>query len=75
VFGEQSIRSLLTPATGGGPIPTYLPDGIAKQLPMFQRFRARLLAEVHLQQDQYESYPSALRVVGIGRVHSLATRR
>jgi hypothetical protein len=75
VFGEPSIRSLLMPLVGTTPIPTYLPDALGKQLPMFQRFRVRLVAEVHLQQDQYEAYPSALRVVAIARVHSLAVRR
>jgi hypothetical protein len=35
---------------------------------MFQRFKVRVIAEVHLQQDQYESHPHALRAVALARV-------
>jgi hypothetical protein len=76
VFGEPAIRSLLVPLIGHTtPIPTYLPDALSKQLPMYQRFRVRLISEVHLQQDQYESHPTALRVVAFARMHSLTMRR
>lgn len=68
VFGEVWIRSLLVPNGGGAAIPTYLPDALAKKLPMFQVFKARLIAEAHVQQDQYEQHPSALKVVALGRV-------
>ena len=68
VFGEVWIRSLLVPASGATPIPTYLPESLTKKLPMFQVFKARLIAEAHVQQDQYEAHPSALRVVALGRV-------
>jgi hypothetical protein len=74
VFGETWIRSLLS--TGGGaPIPTYLPESLSKKLPMFQVFRTRLIAEVHVQQDQYESHPCALRVVALGRSIGAPGRR
>ena len=45
---------------------------LTKKLPMFQTMRVRIIAEAHLQQDQYETHPSALRVVALGRVASLA---
>ena len=35
---------------------------------MFARFRARLIAEAHLQQDQYEESPVALKAVALARV-------
>ncbi len=41
---------------------------------MFQRLRVRVIAEVHMQQDQYESHPIALRVVALARVSVLAPR-
>ncbi|MGK3990616.1 DUF2169 domain-containing protein [Sorangium sp. So ce136] len=83
VLGQAWIRALLTPAgpgAGGGAgageaIPTYLPERLAKELPMFQRFRARAVVEVRLQLDQFEVHPSALRVVALGRVVGRPGRR
>jgi hypothetical protein len=72
IFGQTWIRSLFVPASSQESIPAYLPESLSKQLPMFQRLKARIIAEVHLQQDQYESHPTALRVVGLARVSSLA---
>jgi hypothetical protein len=72
IFGQTWIRSLFVPASSQDPIPAYLPESLSKQLPMFQRLKARLIAEVHLQQDQYESHSSALRVVALARVSVLA---
>jgi hypothetical protein len=55
------------PAAGEPPIPTYLPEALASELPMFQRFRVRLFAEARPQLDQYEPHPIALRAVALGR--------
>jgi hypothetical protein len=74
VFGEEAIRSELVPAGSQMPIPTYLPGELAKKLPMFQRLKVRLIAEAHVQQDQFESHPSALRVVALGRSVTLGGR-
>jgi hypothetical protein len=51
----------------GGPVPTYLPASLAKRLPLFRRFAARVIAEALPQQDQYETSPIALRAVALGR--------
>jgi hypothetical protein len=75
VFGELWIRSLLHPMGSQDPMPAYLPDSLTKQLPMMQRMKARLIAEVHMQQDQYETNPSALRVVALARVGAVASGR
>jgi hypothetical protein len=74
VFGEPWIRSLFSPPGGSASqtIPAYLPESLSKKLPMFQTMRVRLIAEAHLQQDQYETHPSALRVIAFGRVASLS---
>jgi hypothetical protein len=40
----------------------------ASKLPLFQRLRARLLVELRMQQDQYETHLYALKGVAIGRV-------
>jgi hypothetical protein len=74
VFGEEAIRSELMPFGSQVPIPTYLPSGLAKKLPMFQRLKVRLIGEAHVQQDQFESHPSALRVVALGRAVTLGGR-
>jgi len=77
VLGQEWIRALLTPAgaSPGEAIPTYLPERLSKELPMFQRFRVRALVEVRLQLDQFEAHPSALRVVALGRVVPMPARR
>ncbi len=68
VFGDPWIRSLLVPNGGSAAIPTYLPEALSKQLPMFQKFKVRIIAEAVLQQDEYESHPVALKVVALGRL-------
>ncbi len=74
VFGELWIRSVLLPAGSQQPLPAYLPESLAKKLPMFQRFKARLIAEAHMQQDEYENHPAALKVVALGRVVAMSRR-
>ena len=68
VFGAPWVRALIAVPGGGNGVPSYLPEELAKQLPMFQRFRAKLIAEVHLAQDQYETSTTALKVVAVARV-------
>lgn len=68
VMGQVWIRALLAPSGGGESIPAYLPESLAKELPMFQSFRARLIAELRPQVDQYEAHPIALRAAALGRV-------
>jgi hypothetical protein len=67
VFGKPHLRALLTPPGSSQQIPTYMPDDLAQKLPLFQRFRARLITEIHPQVDQYETHPTALRVIAIAR--------
>jgi len=61
------IRALLHGALGTGPVPAYLPADIARRLPLFTRFPARLAALVVPQQDQNETHPVALRVLALAR--------
>ena len=42
--------------------------GFAKKLPLYQRFRARLIVELYFQEDQYETHPAALKALAIGRL-------
>jgi len=74
VFGELWIRSVLLPGGSQQPMPAYLPESLAKKLPMFQRFKARIIAEAHMQQDEYENHPAALKVVALGRVVAMSRR-
>jgi hypothetical protein len=68
LLGDAHIRFLLRVPGDEHPLIGYLPVKVAKQLPMFRRFRGRLVTEVHLVEDQYETQPSALRVVALMRV-------
>ncbi|HVK69508.1 MAG TPA: DUF2169 domain-containing protein [Polyangium sp.] len=77
VLGMTAIRAHLHTSTGTGarPAPVYLPEDIAKKLPLFQKFRARLLVELYFQEDQFEPHPAALKALAIGRVQSSNDRR
>jgi hypothetical protein len=77
VLGMNAIRGLLHTATGTGsrPAPLYMPDDLAKRLPLFSRFRARVIAELYIQEDQHEPHSAALKVKAIGRVHSFPEKK
>lgn len=66
VFGETHVRCLL--GVGGATVPTFFPDAVAASLPMAARLPVRLLAEVHLCQDDADPSPIALRLLAFGRV-------
>ncbi len=68
LLGQEWIRASFVPAGGADALPAYLPESLAKELPLFLRFRARVLAELRVQLDQYEPSPIALRVVALGRL-------
>jgi hypothetical protein len=68
VLGEQHLRTLLLLPGEDAPLPTYLPESLANKLPMFRRFKVRVLCEAQLKEDQYEAHDCALRVVGLVRV-------
>jgi hypothetical protein len=68
LLGDDFIRGLLAPSSAKTRIPVYIPIKLKKELPMFKQFAARLIAEAHVQQDQYESYDISLKVFVLGRV-------
>ena len=72
VLGSRRLRGLFHfPAAAGqqpAPTVTYLPDAIAAKLPMYQRFKARLIVRVHLPIDQYESGPMAFEALALARL-------
>jgi hypothetical protein len=67
VFGAPHVRALLGPPASAEGAPAYLPAGVASRLPLFPRFRGRLLAEVHPQVDHDDAHACALRVLAIAR--------
>lgn len=71
LLDDAWIRALLT-GSEGAPVPVYLPARMAKRLPLYRRFPARLLAEVVWQQDQYETHPLALKTLALGRLPTRA---
>ncbi|MBI4704073.1 MAG: hypothetical protein HY744_23435 [Deltaproteobacteria bacterium] len=68
VFGARSVRALLLGAGQSVSVPVYLPEHVAKLLPMCPRLRARLIAELHARQDHHEAFSAALRAVAMARV-------
>jgi hypothetical protein len=73
VFGGTHLRALLH-CGGQTPIPTYLRESVAKVLPLYARFKVRLVVEVHLQIDPYETHQAALRGLALARVSPLPKR-
>lgn len=67
VFKQSCLRGLLHLPGSTESIPTYLPAEVARDLPAFQRFRVRLIAECHAQVDQHEVSSIALKVLALGR--------
>ncbi|XXX77031.1 DUF2169 domain-containing protein [Sorangium sp. So ce134] len=74
VLGATHLRALLQVGGSSRLVPAYLPEGLAKKLPMQARFKARVIAVVELQEDPSEVHPAALRVTALGRV-MVAPRR
>ena len=69
ILGKPWIRALLGPRGGAsGSVPTYVPEALAAKLPLYARFTAKLVVELNLQQDQYESHPCALLCLALARV-------
>jgi hypothetical protein len=82
VLGGKHLRGLLRPSgaepaagvrlgSGGkqaGAVPVYLPESIAEELPMYPRFRARVIAVLRLAADRYETHPAALRALALARL-------
>ena len=64
LFGQKLIRAVLLPRA----VPVYLPDALTSELPLFQRFEARVIAELHAREDQFEHDPVALRALALARV-------
>jgi hypothetical protein len=73
ILGAHRLRGAITRGAAAA-MPVYVPEHLENNLPMFQRFKATLLAEAHGQQDQYESHPLALVVLALGRVLPLPPR-
>lgn len=77
VLGMTAIRALLLSAntSTARPAPVYLPEDLARKLPMYSRFRARMVAELYLQEDQYEHHPGTLKIHALGRVQASPERK
>lgn len=67
LLDDEWIRALWSTGEGTS-MPAYVPAKLAKRLPLFRQFPARILVEALPQQDMYETHPVALRVVTLARV-------
>ncbi len=66
VLGGKHLRGSL--GLGPSSVTAYLAQDAAEHLPLFEVFRARVVAEVHVRQDRSEASSLALRVVALARV-------
>lgn len=68
VFQMHRLRALLEPHQGATPIPIYFPQDLSSSLPLFHRFRVRLLCDVHFKVDQHETNAICLKALALARV-------
>lgn len=66
-LSRKWIRTLLTMSGLGQPLPTYIPEESADGLPLFSRFKVRVIGEASQQLDERETEPVALRVLVVAR--------
>lgn len=69
LWGKKWIRALIR-VSNGIDVPVYLPDALREELPLFKRFRARILGELEAKDDRYEASEVAVKVLGLGKVAS-----
>jgi hypothetical protein len=68
LLGQTRLRALLAMPGARSALPVYLPEALANDLPLFQRFPAKLVAELRPQQDELDPPPHALIALALGRV-------
>lgn len=68
LFGGPHVRALLSSATAPVPVAVYLGEAAAARLPLFQRFRARLIGAAHPAVDQFEPAPTSIRAAALARI-------
>jgi hypothetical protein len=67
VLGAKRVRALFQFASGA-PLVAYLPDAAADHLPLYPRFKVRMIARVHLPLDRHESTSLALEALAMARL-------
>jgi hypothetical protein len=65
---QRALFQLVPAAAGAAPLVTYLPADVGPKLPMFARFRVRMVVRVHLPLDQYEQGSMALETLALARL-------
>jgi len=68
VLGGVFLRGLLTLSGSARAVPSYLPEAIARHLPLAARFKVRMIAEAYIAVDSYEHHPAALKALALGWV-------
>ncbi len=66
LYDKKWVRTVIRGSAGA--IPVYLPDGMKDGLPLFRRFRVRMLAELDLREDEGEASAWSVRVIALARV-------
>jgi Uncharacterized protein conserved in bacteria (DUF2169) len=71
VLGGRRQRALFhfaLGAPGAAPVVTYLPEEMAPRLPLFARFRVKMIVRVHHALDQHEPGALALQALALARL-------
>jgi hypothetical protein len=68
VLGKACLRGILSLAGANEGLPVYLPETLKDELPAFERFTVRMIAEARMRLDQEDTPELALRGVALGRV-------
>lgn len=72
VFGRRWIRGLLRTSPEAPDATTvYLPEAARDELPLFKRFRVKLIGEADLQEDEAEPFSCVVKVMALSRVAKL----
>lgn len=66
VLGATHLKGLL--GVEGEAVPAYLPEALARKLPLAARFRAKMVAEVHPAVGAGEGHEACLKAMAVGRV-------
>jgi hypothetical protein len=75
VLGETHLRALVRLPEEQVPVVLYLPEAVAKRLPMARKFRARVIGEIHPAQDPYEKREEAVRVLALATATTVKRAR
>lgn len=70
LFGKTWIRAEIQSQSAS--IPVYIPDSLSGELPMYRRLSVRMLGELDLREDEYETSPCLVRACALARIATIS---